>query len=60
MEQIKLSKINKEDIQRAIKKDGKIILQLTNERWYELERDIIHEDAQGGPLMSYINSILEE
>lgn len=60
MDKVKLSTLKKEDITAARKKRGLIYVKLRDGKWYLLEEDLFELDAQGGPLMAYINSIAEE
>lgn len=60
MSSIKLSEIKKEDIKARKIKDGKLYVQLKDDIWYELIKDRFYADANGGPIMAYINNLSDD
>jgi len=57
MEKIKLSKLKKEMIINAKKRNEEYIVQLRDGNWYLLEIDYVQLEAGGGELMDYIISL---
>ncbi|MFA5302977.1 MAG: hypothetical protein WC393_00380 [Candidatus Nanoarchaeia archaeon] len=61
MEKLRMSQLRNEQIKECKKKDGKYFILLKYDNtWYELIEDILCQDASGGPLMAYLNSICEK